>query len=261
MSQSQSSLLKRQFHVTCYGLILLLCYALGASSAELRVAVASNFYPTIMTLKSEFKAQTGHDLRISSASSGQLYAQIKNGAPYDVFMSADVGRPEQLVVDGLASELSIYARGQLVLLANLGDQHCAGIFQSDVRHFVALANPDLAPFGAAAKHYLQQQGVWNNPHYQVVMGENVSQAMQMVVSKNAAMGLVAKSLLVNYALPNHQCLFNIPAHQYPTIEQAMVFIKASDSRTVFAEWLNFLNSDTGRKIIGEQGYLLSETKP
>ena len=251
-------MLKFKHRFSFFILMLFVCSAFNAYSAELRVAVASNFYATVQMLKPEFQHQTGHVLRISSASSGQLFAQIKHGAPFDVFMSADMARPLQLVREGLASEPGIYARGQLVLLANSESKSCEGVFNSKKQQFVALANPDLAPFGAAAKAYLQHLDIWDSKQFKKVMGENVTQAMQMVVSKNAAIGLVAKSQLANYSLAPHQCMRDIAVELYPPIDQGMVFINASDRKAVYTAWIEFLNSSNVREIISQQGYLLSE---
>ncbi len=261
MTQPRLSMFKSKFCVSLCFLMMGIWPAFNANSAELRVAVASNFYATLLTLETEFHRQTGHELRISSASSGQLFAQIKHGAPFDVFMSADMARPLQLVRDGLASEPDIYARGQLVLLANSEDGSCERVFDSDHRQFVALANPDLAPFGAAAKAYLQHQGIWDNQQYKKVMGENVTQVMQMVVSKNAAMGLVAKSQLVNYSLAEHQCKLDIAVEHYPPIDQGMVFINASDRKALYTAWAAFLRSSQVQNTIRQHGYLLPEKSP
>lgn len=224
-------------------------------AAELRVAVASNFLPTLLKLQPMFKNSTGHDLLISSASSGQIYAQLRHGAPYDVFMSADVKRPRRLVAAGLAVDLQLYAQGQLLLVSNLGQwQPCEQVLQSDQVRYLALANPDLAPYGAAAKQFLQSHQLWDRFNGQRVLGENVAQALQLVVSKNATVGLVAASQLMTYQLDASQCSWAVPPNQYEPINQAMVLNKASDKQAVYSAFKAFLQSPVSQDLLKQHGY-------
>jgi len=220
---------------------------------RLHIAVASNFVSTLELLAVEFKSKFGHDLVISSGSTGQLYAQIQQGAPFDVYMAADIQRPQLLHKDGLASDVLVYARGQLTVLANVAD--CQSILTSDDLLYLALANPQLAPYGLAAKQYLEKKQLWHQISDQVVMGENVSQVMHMVVSRNATVGLVAQSLMVNYQMKDDQCQRLIPFNEYEPIRQGMVLLNHSKKQTVYNEFKQFIKSIQAEDLLLNSGYL------
>ena len=237
------------------------CLALSLSpssqAAHLHVAVASNFIGTLNQLATGFKQHSGHNLIISSGSTGQLFAQIKQGAPYDVFMAADTHRPQLLIDQGLASQLHVYARGQLVLLVNRqAGFNCQSALNLAQLKYLAIANPDLAPYGLAAKQYLQNNQLWQQLAGRMVMGENVSQAMHMVVSKNATAGLVALSLLANHQLTTDQCKRLIALEDYQPINQAMVLLHGSRQADVYREFLQFLNSESAMAVLHNNGYLV-----
>ncbi len=237
--------------------ILLNLFIVQLNAAELRVAVASNFLPALLQLKQPFKNISGHDLLISSASTGQIFAQITQAAPFDVFMAADVKRPALLEEAGRASDLTVYAQGQLVLLSNItGSQPCEQVLRSSQLQYISMANPDLAPYGAAAKQFLQQQHLWQALQGKRVVGENVAQALQLIVSQNATAGLVAASLLSTFNLRDSQCVWPVPLDQYEPINQAMVFILSSDKRMIFDEFKSFLATSEAQQILRNSGYLL-----
>lgn len=239
------------------GVLFIGLLSFTSQADQLRVAVASNFAHTLQQLAPTFKAATGHVLVISSASTGQLYAQIKQQAPFDVFMSADTERPQLLLDEGLAENLQIYAQGVLVLLSNqIIAENCPAILESSHLKYLAIANPDLAPYGLAAKQFLQQQQLWEQLSPHLVMGENVAQAMQMVVSKNATAGLVSQSLLVNYYKEKDTCVWPLPTGSYQPINQAMVRIKHATKQALYQEFLVFLQSPKAQKIIKANGYQL-----
>ncbi len=239
--------------VGCLGLSL----SATSQAARLHVAVASNFIGTLNQLAAGFKQHSGHDLIISSGSTGQLFAQIKQGAPYDVYMAADTLRPQLLIDQGLASQLHVYARGQLVLLVNQQAAfNCQSALDSPQLKYLAIANPDLAPYGLAAKQYLQSSQLWQQLTERMVMGENVSQAMHMVVSKNATAGLVAQSLLVTHQLTADQCQRLISPEAYQPINQAMVLLRGSKQADVYQEFLQFLISEPALAVLHKNGYLV-----
>ena len=224
---------------------------------QLRIAVASNFLNTLNQLAVAFKAQSGHELLISSASTGQLYGQIVQSAPFDVFMAADTARPSLLLEAGLASDMQVYALGQLTLIANkLLDDDCEAILSSEKLKYLAIANPDLAPYGRAAKEFLMNSKLWNGLQTRIVMGENIMQAWQMVQTKNATAGLVAKSLLTQTMLAADQCMWLVPASNHAPIAQALVLLSRSKQQALFTEFMLFLNSDAATAIITENGYLV-----
>ncbi len=220
---------------------------------RLHVAVASNFTATMKALAPMFKSTFGHDLIISSGSTGQLYAQIKQGAPYDIYLAADIERPQLLVDEGLATAFNIYARGQLALVANRAD--CQTVMLNNDLKYLAIANPDLAPYGLAARQFLENKSLWNKLSDRLVMGENVSQAMHLVISKNATAGLVAQSIVVNYNLSENQCSSIIENQFYEPIEQAMVMLNRSSKSVLMIQFLDFIQSKQAIEVLYVNGYL------
>jgi len=236
-----------------------LLISISSQAGRIHVAVASNFMVTMQQLATAFKTKTGHDLIISSGSTGQLYAQIKQGAPYDVYMAADVYRPQLLIDTGLATQLHTYARGQLALLVNQQSAaDCQSILTADKLQYLAIANPELAPYGLAAKQFLEYSQLWTTLSEQIVMGENVSQAMHMVVSKNATAGLVAQSLLVKHPLTVTQCQWLVPIDSYAPMNQAMVLLSQSKKVKLYNELLSFMQSKQGKDLIQNNGYLVGK---
>lgn len=241
----------------------LICLALisslnfTADAEVLKVAAASNFAETIKVIGHQFEQQTGHELLISAASTGKLYAQIKQGAPYDVFLSADTKTALKLTNEQLAVNESLrpYALGQLVLLSNQTYQtQCQEVLQSDGLRHLAIANPKTAPYGLAAQQTLEQLGLWQDLSAKLVMGENIAQAMHFVSSKNAGAGFVALSLLKKRGLSAGQCAWLVPAEMHQPIQQSMVILNAAKNRPVVAEFYQFMDSDEAKKTINSMGY-------
>lgn len=219
---------------------------------QLKVAVASNFEPTMQQLAVTIKETTGIEITVISGSTGQLYAQIKHGAPFDVFMAADTIRPQLLVADGSATDYLVYAQGRLVIIANQSD--CNGVLIDPQLDYVALADPALAPYGLAAKQYLQSIDQWNHSQTKLVIGTNAAQALHMVFSGNAKVGLVAESLLVNQKHAEGICQKPVPVNRHQPIEQAMVFLKRSHKKDQFTAFKQFIQSETAQKLMANNGY-------
>ena len=173
---------------------------LVAHAAEATVAVATNFLLPLRSLAEEFTARTGHALRISSGSTGQLYAQITNGAPYDVFLSADAARPLRLEEAGatLPGTRRTYALGRIVLWSaqpgrvDAGGAEALGTLGNGK---IAIANPEVAPYGVASQETLERLGFWEPFQDRLVRGINVAQVFQFIGTGNAAMGFIAMSQL------------------------------------------------------------------
>ena len=179
-------------------LVCLLCLPPAfAVAGEVRVAVAANFVTTLRDIASDFTAATGHKVVIASASTGKHYAQILNGAAFDVFLAADVERPQRLEGEGLGVPGSRfdYAIGRLVLWvpgAERVDNPRALLAAGDLAR-LAIANPRLAPYGVAARQVLEAWGLWGQLQARLVRGENIAQTFQFVATGNAPAGLVALS--------------------------------------------------------------------
>ena len=239
--------------------LALLLLAIPARADTLNVAVASNFLPAMQPLGAQFEALTGHTLRISGASTGKLYAQIINGAPFDVLLAADTERPKRLGSSGRALPASrfTYAIGQLVLWSRdprVTGSNCLDELGSDGEGRVAIANPATAPYGTAARETLLELGAWESLRSRIVVGENIAQALQFVASGNARFGFIAAAQLNVASLPETSCTWRVPARYHGAIEQqAVLLVRAADKPAARA-FLEFLRSSVARRIIAEQGY-------
>lgn len=241
---------------------LLLCWLPWsvAMAGEVRVAVATNFAPTLQQLADDFAAHSGHRLLISSASTGKHYAQIRNGAVFDVFLAADVARPQRLEQDGLAVAGSRfdYAHGRLIAwLPGLDavDDVRAALSDPHVQR-LAIANPRLAPYGLAARQVLEGWGLWPALRARLVRGENVGQAFQFVATGNAQAGLVALSQLLDLDPSKRGAWREIDAGQYAPIRQQALLLRGDAAAESF---LSYLRSPRARAIIGAAGYTLPES--
>ncbi|MDA3870514.1 MAG: molybdate ABC transporter substrate-binding protein [Gammaproteobacteria bacterium] len=238
-------------------LFILLMVATPTHADNINVAVASNFSHTLQMLAGDFKAKTGHQLRISSASTGKLYTQINHGAPFDIFMAADEGRPDRLIAEGKASaELSrVYAIGRLVLISNIkAKKTCQDVLDSPALKRLAIANPKTAPYGLAAQQTLEKLQRWQTLKSKLVMGENVAQPLQFVATGNAGAGFVAQSMLRQGAQINLACEWAVPMDMHEPIKQKMlVLTKASNKPAVIAFW-HYMQTDTAKTIIKNSGY-------
>ena len=231
-------------------------------AAELSVAVASNFKYTLQKLGADFKLKTGHELIISSASSGKLYAQIKHGAPYDVFLSADEKRADLLVSEKLADadNAYVYALGKLVLVSNINhsdlgsQQNCKQVLGSDGLRRLAIANPKIAPYGHAASQVLDKLGLWQQLRSRIIMGENVSQTFQFVATKNADAGFVAESMIKLAGDTEYACLWQVPTDLYSPIRQKMVVLNNAKNKQAVEEFVRYMKSTDARVIIMTSGY-------
>ena len=244
-------------------LFLTLLSVTVATADSLNVAVASNFTGTLHKLAERFKSKSGHEVLISSASTGKIYTQIKNGAPFDVFMSADETHADLLVEEGAgdASQAAIYAVGKLVFISNIAMPGKCQDLLSDARlKRLAIANPQTAPYGMAAQQVMQHLGVWNKLQSKLVQGENIAQTVQFVTSASADAGFVAKSILVGDAAVKRACEWAVPDELYTPISQKMVLLNRSkDKPAVLAFW-DFLRTAEAAGIIRASGYDVPKTK-
>ena len=213
-----------------------------ATPRDALVAVATNFSRTAERLLPTFLAETGYHITLSSGSTGQLYGQIINGAPYDAFLAADQARPTLLEQAGLSHNRITYARGLLALMQTAGTATEASL-QGEFDH-LAIANPALAPYGLAAKQALMALGLWEALEARIVMGQNVGQAYALVASGNAELGLVAQSSVVNG-------FWAVPQHHYEPILQDAVLLTENPAAAAF---LAFLEARGTQAAIQAKGY-------
>ncbi len=225
----------------------------AAAGDELRIAVASNFVPTAREVAALYEATSGDRVVIVSGSTGKHYAQIRNGARLDAFLAADAARPERLENDGLAVSGSrfTYAVGRLVLWGGgeAVDEGLTGLGGRSFRH-LAIARPELAPYGRAAREALEASGVWESVERRLVWGENVAQAFQFVASGNAEVGLVARSQVLAVGA-DEAAWWLVPASLHAPIEQQAVLLSDRPAGRAF---LAFLRADGAREVLERHGY-------
>lgn len=223
----------------------------------LNVAVASNFAYTLKLLSADFKKRTGHQLRISSASTGKLYTQIKHGAPFDVFMAADEARPDLLVsaADAVGSSAYVYAKGQIVLLSNISHGGaCQDVLLSSELKRLSIANPKTAPYGLAAQQVMEKLDVWQQLQPRLVKGENIAQTLQFVSTKNAQAGFVSKSMLSMGKQIEHACVWDVPTEMYTPIKQKMVVLNKAKDKVAVSAFAQYMRSEGAKEIIKSTGY-------
>ncbi len=232
-------------------MVLLNFQSTTVSADTIRIAVASNFYPTLTRLIQVLSKESRHEFDVISGSTGILYAQIENGAPFDIFMAADVLRPSLLDAHGLIEPGSrrTYAIGQLALWAPDSTSRVDKDFLLAFKGRLAIANPDIAPYGIAAKTLLQRMGL---SQLQLVRGNNVAQTFQFVQTGNAKAGLIALSQAIHSKI-KAKFFWTVTHNYYEPIEQQMVVITHSPGSI---EFTGFLTSETAIHILINDGYQL-----
>jgi len=248
------------FKKTLFSIALIFCTVGAASAQELHVAAAADLNFALPEIAKAFEAQTGTKVLISFGSSGNFFAQIQSGAPFDVFCSADMGYPQKLAAAGqaLPETLRQYASGRLVLWVPSGSKlnferdGIKVLLDPSVKK-IAIANPEHAPYGRAAVAALQKAGIYESVKAKLVYGENISQAAEFVQSGNAQAGIVALSLAVSPAMKNGN-RWEIPANNYPPIKQAVVLLEASNNKAAARGFLEFVSGPQGRQILERFGF-------
>jgi molybdate transport system substrate-binding protein len=242
-------------HLFC-ALTLVIAPQLAVAETAL-VAVATNFSEVIDVLKTDFETATDHKLTIITGSTGKLYAQIVNGAPFDVFLAADQARPERLVADGwtLGSRFT-FATGQLALWSadvdRIGENGLQALTEPYRR--LAIANPQLAPYGVAAKEALTALGLLEKLQERIVMGENIGQAHALVASGNAELGIVALAYAISPRNIKAGSYWVIPPELYAPIHQDAVLTRHAQDNAAASAFVDYLQSDPAKETIRAYGY-------
>lgn len=241
-----------------------LCVLLGvllgsmAQAEPLNVAVAANFLSTAQALARDFEARTGDRVLLSSGSTGKLYAQIRQGAPYQIFLAADVERPQLLEQQGLTVPGSrfTYAKGKLGLWSRKRATLAAGIEALNDGSIarLAIANPKTAPYGRAARQTLQALGQWSRWRDRVVRGENVSQTLQFAVTGNVDAAFVALAQIHGLESAPEGGLWAVPESLYDPIEQQAVLLRRGGHRLPAQRFMAYLRSSEAQQLIEASGY-------
>lgn len=240
---------------------LVLCFASAQVCAQdLLVAAASDLSFVMPEIASRFQQQTGKKVVFTFGSSGNFYQQIRNGAPFDVFFSADEQYPDRLQQEGFAVPGSLYpyALGKLVLFVPANSkldisQGLKSLLAADVRK-ISIANPQHAPYGRAAVEALTKAGIYDKVKDKLVLGENISQAAQFIQSGNADAGIIALSLTSAPAMRSKGRFMEVPHSDYSPIRQAAIVVKSSKNQDTAREFLEFLKQPEIEKLMSQYGF-------
>jgi molybdate transport system substrate-binding protein len=238
-----------------------------AGAQQVRIAAAADLQSAMKDLAARYQARTKQEVAISYGSSGNFYTQIENGAPFDLFFSADISYPQKLIAAHLADPTTLYsyAFGRLVLWAppdahlHLAEKSFPALLDPQVQK-IAIANPNHAPYGRAAVAALQKAGIYEQVKAKLVFGENILQAAQFVQSGNAQVGIVALSLATSPAMQDGD-RWLVPSNLHPPLEQAAVIISSSKNQKAAASFLDLVKSPEGREILAKYGFTTAQTPP
>lgn len=248
---------------TSYLLIVVfaLHFSVEIKAEKITLATAANFLSALKLLVADFNQAGEHEFVVVTGSTGKIYSQIRHGAPYDMFFSADMLRANLLVNDGLVEQAfnKTYAVGILVLLINSPDSdNCMDeLANGDFSH-VAIANPKLAPYGLAARQALNTLGLWQKYKNKMVMGENIAQAFQFFVTENAGVAFAAHSQVISYMIEQDHCFQVVPAELHQPIRQNLVLLKSASNNPVAMEFWDYVFSQQATEILMNNGYRLPE---
>ena len=243
---------------------LLLSAVLSISAQDVRIAAAADLKPAMGELSEKFEKQTRTQVSVTYGSSGNFFSQMQNGAPFDLFFSADIAYPKKLQAAGLAEPGTLYeyAVGRIVIWmpatakVDLTKQGWNALLAASVQK-IAIANPEHAPYGRAAVAALQKAGVYESVKAKLVYGENISQAAQFVQSGNAQAGIVAMSLALSPAMRNGK-RWDIPADMHLPLEQGAIVLKGAKNKDAALAFLEFVKSAAGRAILSNYGFEFPE---
>lgn len=255
-----------KIHTIKMNYILLALFALlgfmipKAWADQATVAVAANFSGPMEKIIPAFQQSTGHKLVVAYGGTGKFYAQIKNGAPFDILVSADDETPIRLEKEDLAIPESrfTYAIGQLALWSTqpgLVDNQGKVLAQGQFKH-LAIASPKLAPYGAAALSAIQKMGLETTLKAKLVYGENITQAYQFTATSNAELGFVALSQIYKDGQYAPGSYWLVPPALYPTIRQDAILLVHGKNNPAATAFLAYLQSDAAKQVIRAHGYLL-----
>ena len=232
---------------------------------SLQIAAASDLTYCLDALNKAFVAHhPDADLKVSTGSSGNFFTQISQGAPFDVFLSADIQYPQKLIDSGAADKnsLTLYAVGRLALwtMSDKLDVNKGLVILKDATVTrIAIANPEHAPYGKAAQAALEKTGLWNDIRKKIVLGENISQAAQYVETGNADVGLIAWSLLKGPTMQGRGKSWLLPLDAFPKLEQAAVLTTKGANSALAKQYMEFLRTDEAKTIFEQYGFTLPKS--
>jgi molybdate transport system substrate-binding protein len=250
--------------ITAFMLTLIL--TLPSAGQEMTVAAAADLRSALNEITSHFQTETSVHVKVAYGSSGDLFQQIQNGAPFDLFFSANSDYPKKLEAAGLMVPGTYYeyARGHIVLLTSSSSavdlqQGLKVLLDASIKR-IAIADPAHAPYGQAAVAALRSQGLYDQISRKLVVGENVAQATSFVTSGAADIGIVAKSLAVLSPARAKIRFAEIPVDEYPPIEQVCILLKSSTKQEAARSFLRYFQGPEASKILKQYGFDVPETK-
>jgi molybdate transport system substrate-binding protein len=233
------------------------CNPANEDAADVQVAVAANFLAPLRALEVEFERTTDYELVLIAGSTGQLYAQIVNGAPFDILLAADRERPRLLAEQGIGESASIftYAIGRLALWSrepNRVDEALLGDLDGADFRWLAIANPELAPYGAAARQTLEALGIWDAIQPRLVRGQSIAQTFALVETRNAELGFVALSQAIGYA--DDASYVVVPEALHAPIRQDAILLERGARSAAARAFIAFVASPAAASIVERFGY-------
>lgn len=218
---------------------------------EIYVAVAANFTTTSKAIAELFEKETGHQVKLSFGSTGKFYAQIMNGAPFQVFLAADSTHPQKLAQngEGIAETLFTYATGKLVLWSL--QEKPENIFKNQQFKKLVIANPETAPYGTAAVEALKAMKLWEQLESKIVKGDNISQTQQFISTGNVEIGFIALA----QAMQNGY-FWEVPQEFYTPLRQQAILLKKGSESAAAKAFLNYLKTPPATALITKAGYSL-----
>jgi molybdate transport system substrate-binding protein len=235
-----------------------------AFAEEIAVAAASDLNFAIKDLIVEYERATGNHVKLSLGSSGNFYAQIQNGAPYDLYFSADIGYPKKLEEAGLTVPGSIYryAVGRIVLWTHHTSRRDVSkgleVLRDPAVKKIAIANPKHAPYGRAAVAAMQHFKVYDEAKDRLVLGENISQAAQFIESGACDIGVIALSLALAPTMKAAGTYWEIPAEAHPPLEQGAAILRSSKQQKTAQQFVEFMQGAQGQEIMKRYGFTLPQ---
>ena len=240
--------------------VFLLCVSRLCAAQEITIAAAADLQFAIQDISARFQKETGKTMKVIYGSSGSFFQQIQNGAPFDMFFSANLDYPKKLEAAGLTEPDSYheYAKGKIVAWA-LNDSRInlnsglKALLDPSIRK-IAIANPLHAPYGQAAVSAMQKEGIYEKVKDKFVLGENISQTASLIVSGAADIGVVALSLASSPNMKDRGRYVEIPSDRYPPIDQAVVILKSSKNKAVAQQFLAYVQSPTIADLLKQYGF-------
>lgn len=231
-----------------------------AHAEQITVAAAADLKFAMDEIVTGFKKEyPGNNLNVTYGSSGKFHTQIQQGAPFDIFFSADISFPRELAAKGFAaSEVRPYAVGRIVLWSNSMDatkMTLAGLTDQKITK-IAIANPKHAPYGKRAEEALKASGVWDKLQPKFVLGENIAQTAQFVQTGNAQIGIIALSLAVNPELAKKGGYYLVPNNLHNPLEQGYIITKLGANKPLVKKFADYMGSKKARSIMSKYGFVL-----